>query len=148
MPPAQGSFSTPPISDAASHPRYFGSQDIYILEEASSILQYPLQQLIRLDRASRQIQQPSPSTPYRVPFKRPRFSTDPVAMSPRSSSMPRPSSQEVSEYHHRVGDTDGGFSFTQCFANFCSPCAAYDPPGWYPSYVADASASSTSAKLG
>lgn len=146
MPPAQDSFSTPPISDVVSHSRYFDSHDIYILQEASTILQCPFHQLISLDRASRQIQQPSSSTPYRVPFKRPRLSTDLATMSPRSSSMPRPSSQDMPEYHHRIGDPDNSFSFTQCFASFCSPCTTYDPPGWYPSHVADAPG--TSAELG
>lgn len=145
MPPAQDSFSTPPISDVDPHSRY-DNQDILILQRASYILKCPLQQLISLDRSSHQTQQPSSSTPYRVPFKRSRLSTDLSVMSPGNSSMPRPSSQEMPEYHHRVGDPDNSFSFTQCFANFCSPCTTYDPPGWYPSYVADAPG--TSAELG
>ncbi len=153
MPTAQGSYSNPPISNAVSHPDYFSNHELYILQEASSILQCPIRQLIGLDRASRsQTLQPSPiPASYTAPFKRQRLSTDLATMSsPGDSHVSRSPNHEMPEYQQHVRDPDNHNNsyFSQYFTNFsiCPPCTTCDPPGWYPSHVADTSG--TSAELG
>ncbi|OTB02121.1 hypothetical protein M426DRAFT_205855 [Hypoxylon sp. CI-4A] len=140
--PLDPSYSSPVASAPSSRPGDLSAHEIQILEQAASILNCPLPQLLGLNNRN-SYAQPYPfssvsSVPYPVSTKRPRLSTDMASTtSPREkSSPPTPSVQDGSEGPPGPEAPSNGFSMgttrlAQYLSNFsvsvCSPCTTCEP---------------------
>ncbi|KAI1101102.1 hypothetical protein F4804DRAFT_23030 [Jackrogersella minutella] len=145
-PPAVSMPLDPSYSSSASalssHPEDFSVEDLHILQQAASILNCSVAQLLGLNnRSSHPPQYPLSSIssiPYSVPTKRVRLSADMAsASSQEKSSPPTPSVQDGPEHSHGPEVSSSGFlpasidrsRLAQYFSNFsvCSPCTTCEP---------------------
>ncbi|KAI1409767.1 hypothetical protein F5Y13DRAFT_87992 [Hypoxylon sp. FL1857] len=143
--PLDTSYS-PSVSAPSSHPEDLSAQDLHILQQAASILNCPINQLLGLNnRGSHPLQYPLSSVSsisYPVSTKRPRLSTDMTsASSQEKSSPPTPSVQDSSERPRAPEVSSSGFPMNlggtrlaQYFSNFsvCPPCTTCEPQVYGP----------------
>lgn len=137
--PSYSSSATAPLS----HSEDLSAQDLHIIQQAASVLNCHVSQLLVLhNRNPHPLQYSNPSVPYLVPTKRPRFSSDMTAQSPQekpsSSILP---TQHDSERPHAPEVSNSGLSLgmdrsrlVQYMSNFaiCSPCTTCEPQGLLP----------------
>ncbi|KAK6948664.1 hypothetical protein Daesc_010434 [Daldinia eschscholtzii] len=106
--PQDSSYS---LSALSSRPEDFSAQDLQILQQAASILNCPVPQLLGLYNRTPHPQQYPLSIPYPVSTKRPRLSVDMTSASPyEKSPPPLPSAQDGSERHSNPDLSNSGFS--------------------------------------
>ena len=144
--PTNSTVPSPPISIPSTFhntiPRvsFFSDHETHVLQEASSILQCHVDQLVGLDRQLRSLPhiQNITSSPAsdNAPRKRQRLDSE-STMHWQRSDDPGSFGQEMSEDHRRGNNSSAGFSLTQYLPNFavCSPCTTCDPPSECYSHV-------------
>ncbi|KAI8961857.1 hypothetical protein F5Y11DRAFT_209978 [Daldinia sp. FL1419] len=145
VPIPQDSTYSLSASALLSRPEDFSAHDLQILEQAASILNCPVPQLLGLyNRTPHPQQYPLPSTSYPVSTKRPRLSADMTSVSPQEKSLsPPPSAQDRPERQHAPEMSNSAFPLplstdrsriTQYFANFsiCPPCTTCEPQVYDP----------------
>ncbi|KAI1142703.1 hypothetical protein F5Y05DRAFT_127805 [Hypoxylon sp. FL0543] len=143
--PLDTSYS-PSASAPSSRPEDLSAQDLHILEQAASILNCPVSELLVLNnRSPHPLQYPlssASSISYPVSTKRPRLNTDMTsASSQEKSSPPMPSGQGGSE-RPRAPDVSsngfpinlGGTRLAQYISSFsvCPPCTTCEPQVYGP----------------
>ncbi|KAI2470016.1 hypothetical protein F4781DRAFT_197726 [Annulohypoxylon bovei var. microspora] len=143
--PLDPSYS-PSASVPSSHPTEdFSVQDLHILQQAASILNCPVSQLLGLNNRSSHPQQyplssvsSIPSIPYPISTKRQRLSADMTpASSQEKSSPPTPSAQDGSERPRAPDVSNNGFSlgidrsrlaqYLSTTFSVCPPCTTCEP---------------------
>ncbi|KAI0890616.1 uncharacterized protein GGS22DRAFT_15894 [Annulohypoxylon maeteangense] len=137
--PLDPSYS-PSTSIPSSHSEGFSVQDLHILQQAASILNCHVSQLLGLNRSSHPQQYPPSSIssiPYPISSKRQRLSADMTPASPQEkSSPPTPPVQDGSDRPRAPEVPNNGFSMgidrsrlAQYFSTFsvCSPCTTCEP---------------------
>ncbi|KAI2602016.1 hypothetical protein GGR54DRAFT_654819 [Hypoxylon sp. NC1633] len=141
-------LSSVPGSAPLSRPDDLSAQDLHILNQAASVLNIPISQLLELNNRSPHPQQfPFSPAPYPFPAKRLRLSTDMASATSQEKSPPPPpppppmSAQQSPERPGGPETPNGGFSLgidrsriAQYMANinFCSPCSTCDAEVYTP----------------
>ncbi|KAI1374136.1 hypothetical protein F4677DRAFT_461691 [Hypoxylon crocopeplum] len=139
--PQGPSYSPSSVSAPLSRPEDLSAQDLHILQQAASILNCPVSQLLVLNNRSSHLQQyPVSSVSYPVSNKRPRLSTDMASASSQEKSPPAALSMQDSSEHSRApeapnnGFSLGGSRLAHYISNFsmCSPCTTCEPQVYTP----------------
>ncbi|KAI1805004.1 hypothetical protein F4811DRAFT_561434 [Daldinia bambusicola] len=131
------------LSALSSRLEDFSAHDLQILQQAASILNCPVPQLLGLYNKTHHPQQYSLSSiPYPISTKRPRMSADMASAAPHEKTPPPPPPvQDGSERHQAPDLSNSGFSIgidrsrlTQYFTNFsiCPPCTTCEPQVYGP----------------
>ncbi|KAI2619405.1 hypothetical protein GGS26DRAFT_584656 [Hypomontagnella submonticulosa] len=121
----------------------YSVQDLQILNQAATILNCPVSQLLGLNNRSPHPQQyPFSSVPYPVSTKRPRLSADMGQVpSQEKTSPPTPSGQDGPEHFRSPEAPNNGFPLSvdrsrlaQYISNFsvCPPCTTCEPQVYAP----------------